>query len=202
MNSRRNTKEEIVDVALELFSIKGFDATSLSDISSRLSLTKAALFKHFSSKDEILSSVLKMMDDEDRKRAEEMNVPVSRKIESEEEYRNVKKKDFLYFALSQFEYWTENKRAVEYRRFLSLERFIREDLRKKWDENFVSGPLSYTRDVLESLEIEDYERKAMRLWSQMFLSYSLSDAGEEGERLKKNLKLEISEILEVENEIQ
>lgn len=201
MNLRRNTKEEIIDVALELFSINGFDATSLSDISSELSITKAALFKHFSSKDEILSSVIKMMDEEDRKRAEEMNVPVSLKVEDEKEYRNVKKNDFLFFALSQFDYWTENKRAVEYRRFLSLERFVRDDLKIKWDENFVSGPLSYTKDVLESLGLENYERKAMRLWSQMFLSYSLYDRGDDRETLKETLEEEISEILEMKNEI-
>lgn len=201
MNLRRNTKEEIIDVALELFSINGFDATSLSDISSELSITKAALFKHFSSKDEILSSVIKMMDEEDRKRAEEMNVPVSLKVEDEKSYRNVKKNDFLFFALSQFDYWTENKRTVEYRRFLSLERFVRDDLKTKWDENFVSGPLSYTKDVLESLGLENYERKAMRLWSQMFLSYSLYDRGDDRETLKETLKEEISEILEMKNEI-
>ena len=201
MNLRRNTKEEIIDVALELFSINGFDATSLSDISSELSITKAALFKHFSSKDEILSSVIKMMDEEDRKRAEEMNVPVSLKVEDEKEFRNVKKNDFLFFALSQFDYWTENKRAVEYRRFLSLERFVRDDLKIKWDENFVSGPLSYTKDVLESLGLENYERKAMRLWSLMFLSYSLHDRGDDRETLKETLEEEISEILEMKNEI-
>lgn len=201
MNLRRNTKEEIIDVALELFSINGFDATSLSDISSKLSITKAALFKHFSSKDEILSSVIKMMDEEDRKRAEEMNVPVSLKVEDEKAYRNVKKNDFLFFALSQFDYWTENKRTVEYRRFLSLERFVRDDLKTKWDENFVSGPLSYTKDVLESLGLENYERKAMRLWSLMFLSYSLYDRGDDRETLKETLKEEISEILEMKNEI-
>lgn len=201
MNSRRNTKEEIIDVALELFSIKGFESTSLSDISSKLSITKAALFKHFSSKDEILSSVIKMMDEEDRKRAEEMNVPVSLKLDNEEEYRNVKKNDFLFFALSQFDYWTEKKRAVEYRRFLSLERFVRDDLKTKWDENFVSGPLYYTKDVLESLGLDNYERKALRLWSQMFLSYSLFDKGDDRETLKETLKEEISEILEVKNEI-
>lgn len=201
MNLRRNTKEEIIDVALELFSINGFDATSLSDISSELSITKAALFKHFSSKDEILSSVIKMMDEEDRKRAEEMNVPVSLMVEDEKAYRNVKKNDFLFFALSQFDYWTENKRAVEYRRFLSLERFVRDDLKIKWDENFVSGPLSYTKDVLESLGLENYERKAMRLWSLMFLSYSLYDRGDDRETLKETLEEEISEILEMKNEI-
>ena len=197
MNSRRNTKEEIIDVALELFSKDGFDATSLSDISSLLKISKAALFKHFSSKEEILNSLVSLMNEEDRKRAGDMNVPQYRKTEEESQYRDVKKTDFLYYALSQFEYWTENKRSCEYRRLLSLERFKREELKYLWEANFVTGPLSYTKDVMESLGIKDYEDKALELWSMMFFSYFLFDSGEDGEKIKANIKKKMEIILEV-----
>ena len=196
MKQKRNTREEILDVALSLFSNKGYDATSLSDISAMLGVSKAALFKHFDSKEEILFSVMKMMDEEDRNRARDMNVPEDRKSESEEDYRDINKDDFISYALSQFEYWTENKRASEYRKFLSLERLRREELRIKWEENFVSGPLSYTKDVMEALGIDGYEKKAMRLWSLMFLSYFLFDSGEDKEKLKTNLKEEFETLLE------
>ena len=196
MKQKRNTREEILDVALSLFSTKGYDATSLSDISAMLGVSKAALFKHFDSKEEILFSVMKMMDEEDRNRARDMNVPEDRKSESEEDYRDINKNDFISYALSQFEYWTENKRASEYRKFFSLERLRREELRVKWEENFVSGPLSYTKDVMEALGIDGYEKKAMRLWSLMFLSYFLFDSGEDKEKLKTNLKEEFETLLE------
>lgn len=196
MKQKRNTREEILDVALSLFSTKGYDATSLSDISAMLGVSKAALFKHFDSKEEILFSVMKMMDEEDRNRARDMNVPEDKKSESEEDYRDINKNDFISYALSQFEYWTENKRASEYRKFLSLERLGREELRVKWEENFVSGPLSYTKDVMEALGIDGYEKKAMRLWSLMFLSYFLFDSGEDKEKLKTNLKEEFETLLE------
>lgn len=196
MKQRRNTREEILDVALSFFSTKGYDATSLSDISGMLGITKAALFKHFDSKEEILDSIIKMMDAEDRNRARDMKVPEYTKRESEEEYRDINKRDFIFYALSQFEYWTENKRASEYRKFLSLERLVREELRVKWDDNFVSGPLSYTKDVMEALGIEEYEKKAMRLWSLMFLSYFLFDSGEDKGKLKTNLKEEFELLLE------
>ena len=196
MKQRRNTREEILDVALSLFSTKGYDATSLSDISSKLGISKAALFKHFDSKEEILDSIIKMMDAEDRNRARDMKVPEYSKSERDNEYRDINKRDFISYALSQFEYWTENKRASEYRKFLSLERLGREELSVKWDENFVSGPLSYTKDVMEALGIEEYEKKAMRLWSLMFLSYFLFDSKGSSEKLKKNLKEEFESLLE------
>jgi AcrR family transcriptional regulator len=57
---RRNadTREEIRQVALELFARKGFEQTSLREIAERLDITKAALYYHFPSKEELLGDVV------------------------------------------------------------------------------------------------------------------------------------------------
>ena len=52
-----STRERILDVALDLFTEKGFDGTSLREIAERLSVTKAALYYHFASKDDILMAL-------------------------------------------------------------------------------------------------------------------------------------------------
>ena len=51
---RANTRERILDVALDLFTEQGFDGTSLRQIAEQLGVTKAALYYHFTSKDDIL----------------------------------------------------------------------------------------------------------------------------------------------------
>lgn len=48
----------IQQVALELFLDRGYDGTSLREISERLGVTKAALYYHFRSKDAILLSLI------------------------------------------------------------------------------------------------------------------------------------------------
>ncbi|MBO0827440.1 MAG: TetR/AcrR family transcriptional regulator [Streptosporangiales bacterium] len=53
-----NTRERIQQVALDLFAEQGYDKTSLREIAERLDVTKAALYYHFKTKDEILGSVL------------------------------------------------------------------------------------------------------------------------------------------------
>jgi AcrR family transcriptional regulator len=52
-----NTKERILDVALDLFIAQGYDGTSLREIAQRLGFTKAALYYHFTSKDDILMAL-------------------------------------------------------------------------------------------------------------------------------------------------
>ncbi len=52
-----STRQRILDVALDLFIEKGFDRTSLREIAERLNVTKAALYYHFASKDDILMAL-------------------------------------------------------------------------------------------------------------------------------------------------
>ena len=60
---RGNTKQEILEAALELFSVQGFEATSISQIASAVGIRKASLYSHFENKqailDELVQEVLK-----------------------------------------------------------------------------------------------------------------------------------------------
>lgn len=51
-------KNEILDVAQELFSQKGFDATSTNDILERVKIARGTLYYHFKSKEDILDSLI------------------------------------------------------------------------------------------------------------------------------------------------
>ena len=42
------TRGRILDVALELFSRRGYEGTSIRDIAERMELTKAAVYYHLS----------------------------------------------------------------------------------------------------------------------------------------------------------
>ncbi|QKG22428.1 TetR/AcrR family transcriptional regulator [Actinomadura verrucosospora] len=55
---RKDTRERILDVALELFLEHGYDQTSLREIAERLDVTKAALYYHFRTKEDILDALV------------------------------------------------------------------------------------------------------------------------------------------------
>ncbi|MGC0375831.1 AcrR family transcriptional regulator [Streptomyces sp. SAI-229] len=54
---RGDTRQRIQDVALELFAEQGYEKTSLREIAERLDVTKAALYYHFKTKEEILVGI-------------------------------------------------------------------------------------------------------------------------------------------------
>jgi AcrR family transcriptional regulator len=54
----RETRQRILDIAVELFGERGFAGTSVADIAGRLGTSKAALYYHFRSKAEIAEALL------------------------------------------------------------------------------------------------------------------------------------------------
>ena len=69
------TKERILRIALELFAQNGYLGTSMNDIAGQLGFTKAALYKHYSSKQEILDKIVERMNRMDYERAAEYEMP-------------------------------------------------------------------------------------------------------------------------------
>jgi Transcriptional regulator len=53
-------QEEILQAALRVFSRKGFDASRTKEIAKEAGISEALLFKHFSSKENLLENLIKM----------------------------------------------------------------------------------------------------------------------------------------------
>ena len=52
------TKQKILDTALNLFSTKGYKATTVRDIAGEIGIKQSALYNHFKNKDEILETLI------------------------------------------------------------------------------------------------------------------------------------------------
>ena len=61
---RSDTRERIQDVARELFKQQGMQRTSLQDIADKLGITKPALYYHFTSREDLVRSILQPLIDE------------------------------------------------------------------------------------------------------------------------------------------
>jgi AcrR family transcriptional regulator len=60
-----DTKQRIQDAARELFARQGVQRTSLQEIADRLGITKPALYYHFSSREELVRSIVQPILDEE-----------------------------------------------------------------------------------------------------------------------------------------
>lgn len=58
-----NTKEKIFDVALDLFSKKGYDSVSLREIADNVGIKKSSIYSHYPSKEAILMDIFEYFTD-------------------------------------------------------------------------------------------------------------------------------------------
>ena len=57
----KDTKERILNVALEMFSQKGYEGTNIRELSASIGLVKSGIYKHYESKEEIWNALLDRM---------------------------------------------------------------------------------------------------------------------------------------------
>ncbi len=55
---KSNTRKEILEAALDYFSVNGYEATSISQLADAVGIRKASLYSHFTNKQEILDTVV------------------------------------------------------------------------------------------------------------------------------------------------
>ena len=55
---KSNTREEILEAALDLFAVNGYEATSISQLADAVGIRKASLYSHFANKQDILDTVV------------------------------------------------------------------------------------------------------------------------------------------------
>lgn len=104
------TKERIQAVARELFAEKGVQRTSLQDIAARLGITKPALYYHFSSREELVRSIVQPFLDEGEALIRRYEAAGRfDKRELLEEYFDIqyKYRDDLVFVLTELAAWAD-----------------------------------------------------------------------------------------------
>lgn len=198
-----NTKERILQEALKLFAKNGYMATSMSDIATTLGITKPALYKHYTSKQEIFDNILERMNQMDEERAKEYEMPEGTIKEMAEKYIHASIEKIKIYSEAQFVHWTEEELSSSFRRMLTLEQYRSEKMAQLYQQYLCGGPVGYMADLFGSMtgDKESAIQLALEFYSPIFLLYSLYDAADTLEK-KMNIRNMVKEHIEhfTENE--
>ena len=197
------TKERILDIALELFAQNGYLGTSMSDIAKQLGFTKAALYKHYASKQEILDQIVKRMNRMDYERAEEYEMPETEPDGFAEAYMHTPIEKIRIYSLAQFDHWTKETFSANFRKMLTLEQYRDSKLAQLHHDYLAGGPLEYMAAIFRKLADSDEEamQLALDFYGPMYLLYSVYDGAEDKASVAPLLDAHIRRFIEkVESE--
>lgn len=192
-----NTKERILEVSLELFAQSGYLGTSMSDIAHQLGITKSALYKHYTGKQEILNSIVEKMSKTDYEQAEKYEMPETEPDGFDSSYITSIEKIGDY-SVAQFDYWTKDKFAANFRKMLVLEQYRDSQIGQLYHNYLAAGPAAYMAAIFRRLTDSDSSamQLALEFFGPMFLLYSLYDAADDKENVDRMLRTHIDRFLE------
>lgn len=192
-----DTKERILETALELFAQSGYLGTSMSDIAGALSITKGALYKHYASKQEILDSIVEKMNKMDYQRAEKYEMPETEPDGFAEAYLKTPIEKIRTYSIAQFDHWTKEHFSSNFRKMLTLEQYREPRLAQLYHDYLATGPVAYMAAIFRKLTDSDEAamQLALEFYGPMFLLYSVYDGAAQKESVAPQLLAHIDRFI-------
>lgn len=192
-----NTKEKILMTALRLFARNGCEAVSVGDIAADLNMAKSALYKHYKNKRAVFDGIVAKMFEIDAERARLSGVPEQKRADDPAAYAKTTFENLKRFTIAQFEFWTRDEFARDFRKMLTLEQYRDPESAKLLRDCLTRGPVLYTADIFRemmdagTLTRADPEQLALEYCAPLCLLIALSDGGDPDSRAERMLERHI-----------
>lgn len=159
-----NTKQEILKAALDLFSVQGYEATSISQIADVVGIRKATMYSHFASKQEILDALVQNTMEQYNKHSifaqANWNDPAFIK-----DKQNITVKAALKIILGHIRYILHDPQISKSRRMLTIEQFQNPALKALQTKRNYADVMDYFTGLMNFLisqrRIKDNDPKIM-----------------------------------------
>ena len=157
------------------------DGTSISMIAERLGISKAALYKHYTGKQEILDRIVGRMNELDRERAAQYQMPQAEAAQFAKAYLSAPAERILTYSTAQFYHWTQEPFPADFRKMLTLEQYRDPGLARLHRDYLAGGPLEYMAATFRRLTDSDEAamQLALEFYGPMYLLYSVYDGAQD-----------------------
>ncbi len=179
----KNTRELIMQEALNLFADKGYAAVSMRDIATAVGIRASSIYNHFSGKQELFDALVQKANDvKNSLQAVFMNA--FSKVETVEE------EAFVQAGLFFLTGYLHNPKVAPLLKVLECERFHNEGADRAWCELMLSAPLEHEVNIFKMLKMsglikdENAEDLAAEYQAAILLAYFTKDL----EQLQRQLR--------------
>ena len=197
-----DTKENILMTALHLFARDGYEAVSVSTIAGELGMTKGALYKHYKNKRDIFDSSVERMYQIEAQRSKEFEVPEEKKEVDPKAYENTSMDNMKNFTIAQFEFWSEDDFASDFRKMLTLEQYRNSEMAELYSNCIIAGPVAYMEDIFREmikkgiLKEADPKQLAVEFYAPLYLLVNISDRSSDKTRYMELLNNHIDRFIQ------
>jgi AcrR family transcriptional regulator len=162
-----NTKDRILEAAIDLFAQKGYAEVSVREITRAVGIKESSLYNHFASKQQILEDILDYLNRQSAIAAADVNALA-------DSIANMTPEAFVEYSIGSFESYLGNPVFVKIWRILSMERFHNPRARELFNSHFIDEPIDYQARMFSLLMDKGLiRRQNPMLLAREFFSYIL-----------------------------
>jgi AcrR family transcriptional regulator len=138
-----NTKDRIMIESLKLFSEKGYEAVSVSEIASAVGIKAPSLYKHYSSKQDIFHSILDEMDKRYESLISTLELDGSNAQNDLSTFQMISEDQLVHMGKELFLHNLNDEHTCLYRKLLTRELHRSPKLAELYVNQFILAPLKY-----------------------------------------------------------
>ena len=148
---QEDTKQKILDKALELFSAQGYDSVSVGQIAKAVGIKAPSLYNHFPSKQAIFDAIVASTAAQYEADTDQINIHVQNAAQDIPAFTEITA-DALFEKVRQiFEYSLHNEAISRFRRMMTLEQFRSPELAALFSRRYVERVVDYHAGIFRAL---------------------------------------------------
>lgn len=150
MTEKGNTKQVILAAALDLFSVQGFEATSMSQIAEAVGIRKPSLYSHFESKQKILDVLTRTVMEQYEKHSLFAQADWDNPDFTADK-QNITEDNVLQMILKHFRYIVHDPQIKKSRKMLTIEQFQNPTLKELQTKQNYTDVMRYFTGLVKFL---------------------------------------------------
>ena len=176
-----DTKKKILDVALTLFSEKGYGNVYVGQIAEGVGIKAPSLYKHYKSKQDIFEAILEEMRNRYNKEVANLNISGNDFELDSEFYNNISEEELVKMGIGLFSFFLHDEYECKFRKMLTIEQFSNKELAEIFSRQYFNEPLKYQTGLLQmmimqgSLKNEDVNVMALHFFAPIYLLMTVCD---------------------------
>ena len=188
-----DTKKKILDVALTLFSEKGYGNVYVGQIAEGVGIKAPSLYKHYKSKQDIFEAILEEMRNRYNKEATHLNITGNDFLMDSELYKNISEDELVKMGIGLFLFFLHDEYECKFRKMLTIEQFSNKELAELFSHQYFNEPLKYQTGLLQLLIMQGYMKNedanvtALQFFAPIYLLMTVCDR--EPQREKEALQI-------------
>lgn len=178
---KKNTKQVILEEALNLFAVHGYEGVSVADIADAVGIKASSLYKHYKNKHDIFNSILVKMAARYKKTTDQLGIDGNNAKTAAPQYTGMSEENLINVGTGLFLYFLHDEYAAKFRKMLTIEQYKDPLVSKLYVEQYIDSPLLFQSVLFDDFMNEktmrgfDANVAAMHFYAPIYLMLCLCD---------------------------